>query len=205
QQEALGALGALGDEVRLSALLTGLCRFCLKRCQDPGDGDAVAAHATTVHMAHRDWEEAAWRELLEQRLGMSPTQIQALLQDGVKFSHGVIMVPFAEVSPSEMLSQRTQFTSGSLHDTVEELENQGLLPYLQQKYMTALANPRWLLQPIDGRGRKDIFQVNILQHLILFGQEACPDWALKRKVTERPDMLITCSHHCARTCPSGSV
>ncbi|CAM9188637.1 unnamed protein product, partial [Rangifer tarandus platyrhynchus] len=46
-------------------------------------------YTMAVHMAHRDWEDVAWRELLEQRLGMSPTQIQALLRDGVKFSHGV--------------------------------------------------------------------------------------------------------------------
>lgn len=69
---------------------------------------------------------------------------------------------------------------------VQELENQALLPDLQQKYMTALANPRWLLQPIPGRGRKGIFQVDIPQHLILFGQEACPDWAFERKVTKIP-------------------
>ena len=52
--------------------------------------------------------------------------------------------------------------------------------------MTALANPRWLLQPVPGRGRKDIFQVDIPQHLIPFGQEACQDWAFERKMTKRP-------------------
>ncbi|OWJ99577.1 hypothetical protein Celaphus_00009693 [Cervus elaphus hippelaphus] len=57
--------------------------------------------------------------------------------------------------------------------------------------MTVFAKPRWLLQPIAGRGGKDIFQVDILQHLILFGQEACPDWALERKVTERPEHADT--------------
>ena len=35
---------------------------------------------------------------------------------------------------------------------VQELENQALLPNLRQKYMTALANPRWLLQPVPGPG-----------------------------------------------------
>ena len=69
---------------------------------------------------------------------------------------------------------------------VQELENQALLPNLRQKYMTVLAYRHWLLQPISGRGRKDIFQVDIPQHLIPFGQEACPDWAFKRKVTKRP-------------------
>ena len=48
-------------------------------------------HCTlAVHIAHRDWEDEAWRELLEQRLGMSPAQIQALLQDRDKFGRGVI-------------------------------------------------------------------------------------------------------------------
>ena len=68
---------------------------------------------------------------------------------------------------------------------VEELENQALLPDLQQKYLTVLAKPHWLLQPIPGRGGKDIFQVDIPEHLIPFGQEAFPDWAFQRKVTER--------------------
>ena len=49
-----------------------------------------------------------------------------------------------------------------------------------------LDKPCWLLQPIPGRGGKDIFQVDIPKHLTRFGQEACPDWALERKVTERP-------------------
>ena len=44
-----------------------------------------------AHMAHWDWEDASWQELLEQMLGMSPAQIQALLWDGDKFGHGVIM------------------------------------------------------------------------------------------------------------------
>ena len=69
---------------------------------------------------------------------------------------------------------------------LQELENQALLPNLRQKYMTVLANTSWLLQPVPGRGRKDIFQEDIPQHLIPFGQQACSDWAFKRKVTKRP-------------------
>nr|XP_058907119.1 uncharacterized protein LOC131748788 isoform X3 [Kogia breviceps] len=41
---------------------------------------------------------------------------------------------------------------------VAELENRALLPNLRHKYLTALANPRWLLQPVPGRGGKDVFQ-----------------------------------------------
>ena len=52
--------------------------------------------------------------------------------------------------------------------------------------LTVLAKPHRLLQPIPGRGGKDIFQVDIAEHLIPFGQETCPGWALERKVTKRP-------------------
>ena len=71
-------------------------------------------------------------------------------------------------------------------DAVEELEDQALLPDLLQKYLTVLAKPHPLLQPVPGRGGKDSFQVDIAEHLIPFGQETCPGWALERKVTKRP-------------------
>ena len=82
-------LGALGDEVRLSVLPTALW------CQDRGDVVVACAmwtqHSTlAVHIRHWDWEEVDWQKLLEQRLGMSPAQIQALLQDREKSGHGVI-------------------------------------------------------------------------------------------------------------------
>ena len=36
-------------------------------------------HCTlAIHMVHQDWKDSAWWELLEWRLRMSPTQIQAL-------------------------------------------------------------------------------------------------------------------------------
>ncbi|KAB0344567.1 hypothetical protein FD754_021493 [Muntiacus muntjak] len=78
-------------------------------------------HCTlVVHITQWDWENSAWWEMLEQRLGMISSQIQTLLQDWDKFSSRLIA---------------------------------GLLPDLQQKYMTVLTNPRWLLQPIAGAGR----------------------------------------------------
>ena len=50
--------------------------------------------------------------------------------------------------------------------------------HAQQPPLPAAACPR--------RAGKDILQVDIPEHLIPFGQEACPDWALKWKVTEKP-------------------
>ena len=63
---------------------------------------------------------------------------------------------------------------------MEELENQALLPNLQQNYLTALADSH--CPPCPG----DIFQVDILKHLIPFGWEACLGWAVEGKEMERP-------------------
>ncbi|OWJ99362.1 hypothetical protein Celaphus_00009599 [Cervus elaphus hippelaphus] len=165
-----------------------------------------------VHIRHLQWEDMSSRELLEQRLGMNPTQIQALLWDGDQLGHRVItgnwvvLVCFllnqlvgvvrARVSSEgqrgylswEMVARGLVDVGDTLLCPenlglikVEELENQALLPNLQQNYLTALAGPHWLLQPVLGRARKDIFQVDILKHLIPFGWEACPGWAVEGK------------------------
>ncbi|XP_057393900.1 protein EOLA2 isoform X2 [Balaenoptera acutorostrata] len=118
-----------------------------------------------VHIARRDWEDAAWRELLSERLGMSPAQIQALLRDGEKFGRGVI-AGLVDIGDTSLCPENLGPNEAA------ELENQALLPNLRQKYLTALANPRWLLQPVPRRGGKDVFQVDIPEHLIPFGQEA---------------------------------
>lgn len=57
-------------------------------------------------------------------------------------------------------------------DEVVELENQAVLTSLQQKYLTALSNPRWLLEPIPRKGGKGIFQVDIPEHLLPLGPDA---------------------------------
>ncbi|KAB1252917.1 Protein CXorf40A [Camelus dromedarius] len=57
-------------------------------------------------------------------------------------------------------------------EEVVELENRAVLTNLQQKYLTTLSNPRWLLEPVPRRGGKGIFQVDVPKHLIPFGQEA---------------------------------
>ncbi|XP_008562220.1 PREDICTED: protein CXorf40A-like [Galeopterus variegatus] len=56
-------------------------------------------------------------------------------------------------------------------EEVVELENQAVLTNLQQKYLTVISNPRWLLEPLPSKGGKDIFQVDIPEHLIPFGQK----------------------------------
>lgn len=57
-------------------------------------------------------------------------------------------------------------------EEVVELEKQAVLSSLKQKYLTVLSNPRWLLEPIPRKGGKDIFQVDIPEHLIPSGREA---------------------------------
>lgn len=122
-------------------------------------------HGTiAIHIAVRDWEDASWRELLRQRLGMTPAQIQALLQEGEKYGRGVIA---GLVDVGETL----QCPENLAPDEEVELENQAVLTNLRQKYLTTLSNPRWLLEPIPRKGGKDIFQVDIPEHLIPLEQE----------------------------------
>lgn len=112
-----------------------------------------------IHIAVRDWEEGSWRELLAERLRMSPGQIQALLWEGEKFGRGVIagLVDIGETS---------QCLENLAPDEVVELENQAVLRNLRQKYLTVISNPRWLLEPVPHKGGKDMFEVDIPEHLI---------------------------------------
>uniref|UniRef100_A0A8I5R2M6 ASCH domain-containing protein n=1 Tax=Papio anubis TaxID=9555 RepID=A0A8I5R2M6_PAPAN len=104
-----------------------------------------------VHIAHRDWDDDAWQELLVERLGMTPAQIQALLRKGEKFGRGVIA---GLIDIGETLQCPEDLTP----DEAVELENQAVLTNLKQKYLTVISNPRWLLEPIPRKGGKDVFQ-----------------------------------------------
>lgn len=95
---------------------------------------------------------------------MTPAQIQALLQEGEKYGRGVIA---GLVDVGESL----QCPENLAPDEEVELENQAVLTNLRQKYLTTLSNPRWLLEPIPRKGGKDIFQVDIPEHLIPLEQE----------------------------------
>ncbi|XP_070113490.1 protein EOLA1 [Equus caballus] len=118
-----------------------------------------------IHIAHRDCEDTAWRELLVERLGRTPAQVRALLQEGEKYGRGVIA---GLVDIGETL----QCPENLAPDEVVELENQAVLTSLKQKFLTVLPNPRWLLEPISRQGGKDVFQVDIADDLIPLGEEA---------------------------------
>lgn len=117
-----------------------------------------------IHIAHRDWEDDAWQKVLVERLGMTPTQIQTLLQAGEKYGRGVIA---GLVDIGETL----QCPENLAADDVVELETQAVLTNLHLKYLTPVSNPRWLLEPIPRKGGKDIFQVDIPEHLIPLEKE----------------------------------
>lgn len=117
-----------------------------------------------IHIAHRDWEDDVWQKVLVERLGMTPTQIQTLLQAGEKYGRGVIA---GLVDIGETL----QCPENLAADDVVELETQAVLTNLHLKYLTPVSNPRWLLEPIPRKGGKDIFQVDIPEHLIPLEKE----------------------------------
>ncbi|XP_006171164.1 protein CXorf40A homolog [Tupaia chinensis] len=118
-----------------------------------------------VHIAHRDWEDDAWWQLLVGRLGMTPAQVQALLQEGEKFGRGVI-AGLVDIGETLLCPEHLA------EDEAAALEEQAILTDLQQKYLTVISNPRWLLEPIPWKGAKNVFQVDIPEHLIPAGHEA---------------------------------
>ncbi|XP_062940306.1 protein EOLA2-like [Cynocephalus volans] len=121
-------------------------------------------HTITIHIVHRDWKDDACLELLQGRLGMTPAENQALLREWEKFGRGLVA---GLVDIGEML----ECTENLSPEEVVELEKQAVLANLQQKYLTVISNPRWLLEPLPSKGEKDIFQVDIPEYLIPFGQK----------------------------------
>ncbi|XP_047936187.1 protein EOLA1-like [Anser cygnoides] len=123
----------------------------------------VLAHyqnrTVAVHIAVKDWEDETWRAILLSRLGMTAGQVQDLLDEGEKFGRGVIagLVDIGETSlyPENLPPEK-----------VLELENKAVLSNLEQKYLTVVSNPRWLLEPIPARGFRGVWQVNIPDELI---------------------------------------
>lgn len=123
-------------------------------------------HTIAVHIARRDWEDVTWQELLVERLGMTPTQIQALLLEGEKFGRGV-------VAGLIDIGETWQCPENLAPVEIVELESQAVLTDLKQKYLTVISNPRWLLEPVPCQGGKDVFQVDLPEHLIPLEREVC--------------------------------
>ncbi|OWJ99491.1 hypothetical protein Celaphus_00009680, partial [Cervus elaphus hippelaphus] len=153
---------ALRNEVQLSVLLTALCGFHLKQCQDPVDTMAPCAmrtqHCTlAVHMVHRGLGGCG----LEGAAGAEPGD-EPHPYPGLDAGQG-------QVQPR---SDCWQVTPWQVTPDAARMAPRAALD------LSRGSCPR--------RAGKGIFQVDIPEHLIPFGQEACPDWALKWKVTERP-------------------
>ncbi|XP_050830332.1 EOLA-like protein [Serinus canaria] len=112
-----------------------------------------------IHIAVRDWEDETWREILLNRFGMTPKQLQDLLDEGEKFGRGVIagLIDVGETSP---------YPNNLSPEEILELEKKAVLSNLEQKYLTVVSNPRWLLEPIHARGRKGVWEVDIPEELI---------------------------------------
>ncbi|XP_042732559.1 protein EOLA1-like [Lagopus leucura] len=112
-----------------------------------------------VHIAVKDWEDESWRAILLDRLGMTLQEVQELLEKGEQFGRGVIagLIDIGETSlyPEDVPPEKTL-----------ELENKAVLSNLEQKYLTVVSNPRWLLEPIPAKGSRGVWQVDIPDELI---------------------------------------
>ncbi|XP_029463618.1 protein CXorf40A homolog [Rhinatrema bivittatum] len=115
-----------------------------------------------VHIAYKDWDDKTWRDVLLDRLGMTPGQVQELVAKGDAFGRGVIagLIDVGET---------WQCTEELTAEELGELECKAVLTGLQHKYLTVVSNPRWLLEPLPARGAKDVWQVTIPNDLIPLG------------------------------------
>ncbi|XP_042536328.1 EOLA-like protein [Dipodomys spectabilis] len=99
-----------------------------------------------THIAHRDWEDDSWWELLVERLGMNPEQIPTLLQEGEMCGQGVCL-SLCDIG-------RTRQCLENLYsDQAEEEEKQAVLTYLKHKYQIVISNPMCLLEPLPRKSR----------------------------------------------------
>ncbi|XP_066189872.1 protein EOLA1-like [Sylvia atricapilla] len=112
-----------------------------------------------IHIAVKDWEDETWREILLSRLGMTPEQLQDLLDEGEKFGRGVI-AGLIDVGETSLYPENLP------PEEILELEKKAVLSNLEQKYLTDVSNPRWLLEPIPARGKTGVWQVDIPEELI---------------------------------------
>ncbi|XP_010022638.1 PREDICTED: protein CXorf40A-like [Nestor notabilis] len=112
-----------------------------------------------LHIAVKDWEDETWRAILLNRFGMTPQEVQDLLDKGEKFGRGVI-AGLIDIGETSLCPENLP------PEAILELENKAVLSNLEQKYLTVVSNPRWLLEPIPARGRQGVWQVDIPEELI---------------------------------------
>ncbi|NXG32605.1 CX04A protein, partial [Dromaius novaehollandiae] len=119
---------------------------------------AYEGRTVAVHIALQDWEGEDWRAVLH-RLGMTPEQLQDLLDEGEKFGRGVV-AGLIDIGETSMCPENLP------PEKVLELENKAVLSNLEQKYLTVLSNARWLLEPVPARGSRGVWQIEIPEELI---------------------------------------
>lgn len=114
-----------------------------------------------IHIAQKDWEDSSWTDILANRRGMSTEQIDKLINDGEQFGRGVIagLIDVGET---------WQFPTNLSPDVVKDFENNAVLTGLEEKYLTPISNPRWLLGPLPAQGKRNVWMVNIPEELIPF-------------------------------------
>ncbi|CAL8334378.1 unnamed protein product [Lota lota] len=118
----------------------------------------LESRTLAVHIAQRDWEGDDWATVLTS-LGRSGAQIEALLESGERFGRGVV-AGLVEVGVT------WQCPSSLQEEDLHELEKAALLIGLQDKHLTRLSNPRWLVEPLLCHGNKDLWTIEIPTHLL---------------------------------------
>ncbi|CAL8389976.1 unnamed protein product [Arctogadus glacialis] len=118
----------------------------------------LECQSMAIHIAQRDWEGGDWATVLT-TLGWSGAQIDALLESGERFGRGVV-AGLVEVGVTWQCPAVLQ------EEDLQEWEKAALLFGLEEKHLTRLSNPHWLVEPLFCHGNKDIWTVQIPTHLL---------------------------------------
>ncbi|XP_071807767.1 protein EOLA1-like [Asterias amurensis] len=114
--------------------------------------EKLEGRTVAIHVAWKDWDGEEWRTMLQMEHGEG--KINQFIKDGEKHGRAVVagLVDIGETWQCSAVGDEDQIT---------EWEKNSLLRPLHEKYLTRLSNPRWLKRPLQVRGQRGIWEVNI--------------------------------------------
>ncbi|XP_077979189.1 protein EOLA1-like [Glandiceps talaboti] len=112
-----------------------------------------------IQIAWNEWEGTEWKDILMEK-GMEEVEISEVLENGKRHGKGVIAGIFT-------VGESWQYESQSVsEDEKQDLERQAILRPLDEKYLTRIHNPKWLLKPLTCRGQRGVWKVDIPENIL---------------------------------------
>ncbi|XP_022088188.1 uncharacterized protein CXorf40 homolog [Acanthaster planci] len=118
----------------------------------------LEGRTVAIHVAWRDWEGGEeWKTILA--IDHTEEDIERIIKDGEKHGRAVVagLVDVGETWKCD---------TGVENEQILEWEKSALLRPLNEKFLTRLSNPKWLRRPLEVRGQRGIWKVEIPQECL---------------------------------------